>query len=292
MHGPHESYMFSVSMQAVAQRGPTRRQASAERVPLTARRGAPALLGALGVVAVLVLAELVSRLGIVDARDIPPASAVIRELVDELGASTFWQQVGDTMAGWAVGLAIAVVAGIVIGLVLGSSIYAWSALRPTIEFLRPVPSVALIPFAILVWGQDLGSKVFLIVFGALWVMVIQTMYGVSQVDDVARATARSFGLSRVDRVRYLIVPSALPFIATGLRIASATALIVGVTAEVVIGNPGLGSAIALAQSAGNTEKMYALILATGLLGVAIHVVFSGFERRLLHWHTSQRGGAT
>lgn len=266
-----------------------RPEATARRAPFTSRRSAPLILGTAGVIVALALAELLSRSGLVDARDIPPASDVIRDFVDQLGTSAFWQQVGDTMAGWAVGLAIAVVAGVIIGLVVGSSIYVWSALRPTIEFLRPVPSVALIPLAILVWGQDLGSKVFLIVFGALWIMVIQTMYGVTQVDDVARDTARSYGLGRVERIRHLIVPSALPYIATGLRIASATALIVGVTAEVVIGNPGLGNAIALAQSGGNTEKMYALILATGILGVLIHIVFAALERRFLHWHTSQRG---
>jgi len=266
----------------------TARAHPAPRTPITQRRGASVVLGTLGVLIAFGIAELISRTGIVDARDVPPPSHIVSEFFREMGTSAFWNQVADTMAGWAVGLAIAVVAGVALGMLLGSSVYVWTALRPTVEFLRPVPSVALIPLAILVWGQDLGSKVFLIVVGALWPMVIQTMYGVSQVDDVARDTARSYGLSRLDRIRHLVLPSALPYIATGLRIASATALIVGVTAEVVIGNPGLGNAISLAQAGGNTVHMYALILTTGVLGVLIHIVFSTLERHFLRWHTSQR----
>jgi ABC-type nitrate/sulfonate/bicarbonate transport system permease component len=258
------------------------------RTPLAQRRGAGVVLGALGVLLVFGLAELVSRTGLVSPQDIPPASEVVGELVSQLGSSEFWSQVGNTLLGWAVGLAIATVGGIAFGVLLGSSVYIRTALRPTVEFLRPVPSVALIPLAILVWGQDLGSKVFLVVVGALWPIVIQAMYGVSQVDDVARDTANSYGLDARERLRYLILPSALPFIATGLRIASATALIVGVTAELVIGNEGLGNGIALAQAGGNTELMYALILATGVLGIAIHLLFSALERPLLRWHTSQR----
>lgn len=258
------------------------------RRPFTSRRGAGFVLGSLGIVLAFAIAEVVSRTGLVSPQDIPAPTDVLAEFFRQMGTTAFWQATADTMAGWAVGLAIAVVAGVTIGMIVGSSVYVWAALRPTIEFLRPVPAVALIPLAILVWGQDLGSKVFLIVFGALWPMVVQTMYGVSQVDDVARDTARSFRLGRLDRIRHLILPSALPFIATGLRIASAAALIIGVTAEIVIGNPGLGNALALAQAGGNTVHMYALILTTGLLGVLIHIVFSSIERYFLRWHVSQR----
>lgn len=261
-----------------------------ERPALVQRRGAGLVLGTLGVLLVFGLAELVSRTGLVSQQDIPPASRIVGEFVARLGTSEFWAQTGNTLLGWAVGLALASVGGIALGVVLGSSVYIRTALRPTVEFLRPVPSVALIPLAILVWGQDHGSKVFLVVVGALWPIVIQAMYGVSQVDDVARDTARSYGLDRRERLRYLILPSALPFIATGLRIASATALIVAVTAEVVVGNAGLGNGIALAQAGGNTVYMYALILATGLLGILIHLAFTALERPFLRWHTSQRSG--
>jgi len=84
------------------------------------------------------------------------------------------------------------------------------------------------------------------------------------------------------------LPSAVPYIATGVRIASAVSLILTITAELVIGAPGLGQSINLARSGGNVELMYALILATGILGLLLNMIFVRAERRLLRWHPSQR----
>jgi ABC-type nitrate/sulfonate/bicarbonate transport system permease component len=134
----------------------------------------------------------------------------------------------------------------------------------------------------------MDSKVFLVVFAASWPLLIQTLYGVRDVDPVAVDTARAYGLSRSTRFFRLTLPSALPYIATGLRISSATALILAVTAELVIGSPGLGAEIAVAEASGATALVYALIGATGLLGWVLNGAFSRFERRLLHWHASQR----
>ena len=137
-----------------------------------------------------------------------------------------------------------------------------------IEFLRPIPSVALIPLAVLIYGQGLESKVFLVAFASFWPLLIQTIYGVQDVDPVATDTARSFGLGRLERMWRITVPSAVPYIATGIRISSAVALILAVTAELVIGAAGLGREINVARSGGNLDAMYALIVATGLLGWA------------------------
>ena len=92
---------------------------------------------------------------------------------------------------------------------------------------------------------------------------MQTLYGVQDVDPVATDTARSFGFSRAQRLLRVTLPSAVPYVATGVRISAAVALILVVTAELVIGAPGLGRQINLARQGGNVELMYALILATG-----------------------------
>ena len=80
----------------------------------------------------------------------------------------------------------------------------------------------------------------------------------------------------------------MPYIATGLRIASTVALILAFTAELFMGIPGLGQAVNVANAYGLNDELYALALATGFLGVAIHIVFSAIERRALRWHPSQR----
>jgi len=247
-------------------------------------------LAAVGVL--LVLWELVVQGGIVNETNIPPASAALSELVSQFADAAFWSAVGSTLQGWALGLGIAVALGIPLGLLIGSSRWAYRALRVPIEFLRPIPSVALIPLAVLIYGQGLESKVFLAAFASFWPLLIQTIYGVQDVDPVATDTARSFGLGRAERMWRITVPSAVPYIATGIRISSAVALILAVTAELVIGAAGLGREINVARSGGNLDVMYALIVATGLLGWLLNLTTSAGERRVLHWHPSQRGVAT
>ena len=245
------------------------------------------------VVAVLLLLalwELVVRAGLIPETSIPPATAAVGELFTQLAESTLWKAVGNTLQGWAIGLGLAVLLGVPAGILIGSSRWAYRALRVPIEFLRPIPSVALIPLAVLVYGTGLQSKVFLATFASFWPLLIQTIYGVQDVDPVATDTARAFQLGRFERLWRITVPSAVPYIATGIRIASAVALILCVTAELVIGSAGLGREINSASSGGDVKLMYAMIIATGLLGWALNIAATAVERRVLHWHPSQREG--
>ena len=105
-------------------------------------------------------------------------------------------------------------------------------------------------------------------------------------------TARSFGMGRVERLYRIKLPSAVPYIATGLRISSSVALILAFTAELFMGIPGLGALMNVAESFGLTVQVYALALATGFLGLAIYVVFAAIERWALRWHPSQRAAST
>jgi ABC-type nitrate/sulfonate/bicarbonate transport system permease component len=241
------------------------------------------------VLVLLALWELVVRVGLIPETSIPPASAAIPELFSQLGEASLWKAVGSTLQGWALGLGIAIAAGVPSGLLIGSSRWAYRAFRVPIEFLRPIPSVALIPLAVLIYGTGLESKVFLAAFASFWPLLIQTMYGVQDLDPVATDTAKSFGLGRFARLYRVTLPSAVPYIATGIRISSAVSLILVVTAELVIGAPGLGRSINVARSGGNLEVMYALIVATGLLGWLLNIAATQAERRVLHWHPSQRG---
>jgi ABC-type nitrate/sulfonate/bicarbonate transport system permease component len=177
------------------------------------------------------------------------------------------------------------------GILLGSSRLAASAFRVPIEFLRPIPSAALIPLLFLTLGTTLESEVFLATFGAFWPLLVQTMYGVKDADPIAVDTARSFGVGRLERLLRITVPSAVPYIATGLRISSSVSLILAFTAELFMGTPGLGQKVNIAQAYGLNEELYAYALATGFLGVAIHLLSAAVERRALRWHPSQRGGA-
>jgi ABC-type nitrate/sulfonate/bicarbonate transport system permease component len=253
------------------------------------RRPGFALYGVAGFAALLVLVEALPRLGAVSPSYLPPTSRIASALVAEAGTGSFWSAVADTVIGWALGLLIAVAAGVVVGVVIGSVPLLRALTASTVEFLRPIPSVALIPLAVLLYGTALQSTLLLVVYAAFWQILVQVLYGVADVDPVADETARSYRLGAWARVRYLLWPTALPYIFTGVRLAAAVALVLAVTTELIIGSPGLGAEIGVAQSSNAVPTMYALIVVTGLLGVAINVAARLAERKLLAWHQSVRG---
>jgi ABC-type nitrate/sulfonate/bicarbonate transport system permease component len=236
----------------------------------------------------LALWELLVGAGVLNEDHVPPMTDTVAELFRLLGESDFWSAVASTLQGWALGLGIAAGLAIPLGIVIGSSPLAYRSVRFVVEFLRPIPSVALVPLAVLIYGVGLESKVFLAAFASFWPLFVQTLYGVRDVDPVATDTARSFGLGRFERLWRIKLPSAVPYIATGLRISSSVALILAVTAEIVIGSAGLGRSINVARSSGAIELMYALIITTGLLGWLLNVLTTRAERRALHWHPSHR----
>jgi ABC-type nitrate/sulfonate/bicarbonate transport system permease component len=239
-------------------------------------------------VGVLVLFEILPRIGALPDDHFPPMSLILAALGSELADAGFWTAAWHTLEGWALGLGIAAAAAVPLGIMIGSFRPLYRSARVLIEFLRPVPSVALIPLAILIYGTGLESKVFLAAFASFWQLIIQTLYGVQDVDPVATDTARSFGLRPLHRLVYVTLPSAVPYIATGFRIASAVALILSVTAELIIGAAGLGEEINVAHAGGSVDLMYALIIATGLLGWLLNSLFVRMERRVLHWHPTHR----
>ncbi|MDT0269667.1 ABC transporter permease [Streptomyces sp. DSM 44915] len=247
-----------------------------------------AAFGVLGVLLFAATLELLPRLGVVSADYLPPFSEMLGALGEQAGESAFWTALLDTLQGWAYGLGIAVTLGVALGLVIGSVEVLRKATASTIEFLRPIPSVALIPLAVLVYGTGLESTLLLVVYAAVWPVLLQVLAGVRDVDPVARDTAASYRFTPWARLRYVLWPTTLPYLLTGLRLSASVALILAVSSELIIGSPGLGSEIARAQSSNAVAKMYALVLVTGALGVCVNVAARALERRALAWHTSVR----
>ena len=262
--------------------------------PVTRARWAGAVgavaLPVLSIAAALALWELLSRTNAIAQRDLPAMSTSFRALWAMLQTGSFWSAFLHTVRGWALGLGIATALAVPLGIVLGSSEVLARAFRVPIEFLRPIPSAALIPLLFLTLGTNLKSEIFLATFGAFWPLLVQTMYGVRDVDPLALDTGRSFGLGRVERLYRITFPSSVPYVATGLRISSTVSLILAFTAELFMGLPGLGQQVNLAQAYGLTDQLYALAIATGFLGLTIHAVFTALEKRALRWHPSQRAG--
>lgn len=246
--------------------------------------------GALGLLALFVIAELVSRSGIVSEAFLPPTSLVLLRVGELLIDPEFLGAVLATLYAWAIGLAICIVVSVTLGVVLGSSRALYSASRAVIEFIRPIPSVALIPLAMIVLGNDAEMKIALIVFSTSWPVLFNTIYGMHDVDPIAKLTAKSFGRGRLATLFTVSLPSAAPFIFTGIRIAASVALIVAISAELLAGaSDGLGRWMLDAGATGNRpDLVYAATIIAGLIGLAINFLLVLIERRFLAWQPAIR----
>jgi NitT/TauT family transport system permease protein len=246
--------------------------------------------GMVGGAVLLAAFELVTRAELVDPTYLPPASLVVLTTGRILLDPEFLANVAGTLAAWSIGMALAMAIAIPLGLLLGSSWRSYLAATTAIEFLRPIPSVALIPLAILLLGRGIETKVLLIVYASVWPILFNTIYGIREVDPVARETARAFGLGRRSILGTVSLRSASPFIYTGIRISAAIALILAISTELIAGG-GLGIGtwmLANSQTGVPRELLYAGIVVTGLLGLAIDGALVAGERRLFAWHPRVR----
>ncbi|MEN2738246.1 ABC transporter permease [Microbacterium sp. X-17] len=277
-----------VALDPARPRAPRRRSGS--RAPYRAPKRV--LLGIGGTVFLLLVAELVVRTGVVvDPQYLPPVSAVLARSLQLAGDPAFLADIGSTMAAWVFALLIAVVVGVPGGIALATSRTGYAASSSVIAAIRPIPAVALIPLALLVFGNGLGMKVGLAAFGIVWPILFNTMYGVRDVDPVARDTARSYGIRGPRMLRRVILPSAAPFILTGARIAASLAFVIIVSTELFAGaSSGIGAFILLASSGGgDTLTVIAGAVWAGVIGLLISIALLWVDGRFFRW--ARRGEA-
>jgi len=260
--------------------------------PSPARRTGipPRLLGLLGLAGFAVLIEILPRVGVLPARYFPTTTAIFGALADYAGDSRFWTALGQTLRTWVIGLTIAVLAGVAVGVVIGAVPVLRALTASTIEFLRPIPSVALIPLVVVLVGSGMSGTLVLVVYASFWQVLVQVLHGVADVDPVARDTARAYHLGFGYRVRYVVWPTALPYAVTGIRLATAVALILTITGELTIGTPGLGKLMETAYNSGleAVPSVYAIVVVTGLIGVLANNATRAAERYVLAWHPAVR----
>lgn len=256
------------------------------------RRATAIWRGIAGVVGLAVVLELVSRSGLVNPAFLPPFSSVVAEAFALWAEPTFREDVFATLLTYVYGMLIASVIAIPLGILFGLFKPAYRAARATVELMRPIPPVALIPLVLLILGAGLEMKLVIVVFAAVWPIMFNTLYGVNDVDPYAKEMARSFGVGRFGVVRRIVIPSAAPFIVTGIRIASSIALIVVITVELIAGGAqGIGAFISRERAYGDADSYLAVLAATitaGILGLLISLAIGWFERRYFGWDSTTR----
>ena len=256
-----------------------------------ASRSGRVLLGALGIAVALGGVELAGRTGLTDPRLLPLPSQVLASARGLAVSAKFLTDAAVTVTTWAGGLLITLVIAIPAGAVLGSLPRAEAVARPVIEFLRPVPAVALFPLILLLVQNDLRMKVTIVVYASVWPVLINTIYGLREVDPLAKETLRSFGFGPLSVLRRVSLPSAAPFIVTGARLAASIAFIVTIGVELLSGGVnGVGVFLIQAESGGShTDVMLAVVAWAGAFGLAVNALLVYAEHRLFRWHHERAG---
>jgi NitT/TauT family transport system permease protein len=249
------------------------------------------LLGASGVLLAFGACEAASRAGLVRRTHLPPASEVLVRAMELAGDAVFVDGIAATLRAWALGLALACAIAVPVGLVLGSVPVVDAAVRAIVEFLRPLPSVALIPLVSLLLGSGTETKVALVTYASIWPILFNTVYGLGETDPLAKDTLRAFGFGRLAVLLRVELPGTAPFIAAGIRISAAVALILAVATEILSGfGEGLGIFIAQAGLATDgTRDVLAGVVWAGVLGLVINGMLVWGERRLFPWTPEHRG---
>ncbi|RAY11691.1 ABC transporter permease [Actinomadura craniellae] len=248
--------------------------------------------GTIGVAGAVAVAELASRSGLVDPAALPAASTVLQRAAELTVDGEFLADVTDTLKAWLGGLALATLIALAAGLALGSTPWLGRASRIVVEFMRPIPSVALIPLAIVTFSSATQSKMALVCYAATWPILINTLYALRDVDPLAKETLRSFGFGPAAVLLRVNLPSIAPFVATGVRISASVGLVVVISTELVAGGEGIGSYLTETQSGGGRpDLMLAGAVWAGVLGLLINAVLVAAERRAFRWHTVRTGAS-
>ena len=242
------------------------------------------VLGYVLVAALLGICEAAARTGAVNAAYLPPPSAVAMAWLGFAASGELASSLLTTLASWAQGFAIAAVLGIALGVAMGLFPLVRAMLGTLVELLRPMPSVAIIPIAIVLFGLGDPMKRFVVAYAALWPVLINTLYGVLAVDPILLDTARTFRLGALRSALRVILPAASPYIATGLRISTGIALILVITAELVASRSGLGYFVRASEQASRVPEVYAGVLTIAAVGYLLNTLFVAVEGRVLAWH--------
>lgn len=238
----------------------------------------PGILTALGLIAIW---EIVSETNVLHTRYLPAPSAIVADIPTLVTKTPFGSSLGHTLAVTLLGWLVASLLGVGLGIALGLSEQAWRWSFGTIEVLRALPAVAFVPVAILILGLSSTMEFVIVLYVALWPVVINTIGGVRGVSPLLKDVARTLKLKRSLFLRRVILPAALGPITVGLRLALTLSLVLAIVAE-MIGNPaGLGYQLVFQQQAFHPTLMFAYVVTIGLVGVILNAAMIALTHRIL-----------
>lgn len=231
-------------------------------------------------VVLLVAAEAAVRISGTTSQAIAAPTAVTVALVEALADGSMLAATRDTLFGAFVGLAVGSAIGLSLGVLLGLVKPLDRLMEVTIEAVRPIPSVAVIPIAMLALGFGYGMEIAIVAFACLWPMLILSRSAINGIEPRLLEVARALRLSPLQRVFKIVLPAALPRIIVAFRLAAGIALVVAVTVEIAANPLGLGYGILIAQQSLRPELMLAYLLWIGVVGFLVNALLAWGQVRL------------
>lgn len=232
---------------------------------------------------VLIAWEALVRAGLLDARFFPAPSSIVGTFVAVTASGELWRHLYTSLSRIAVGYVMGAVPALVLGLVLGLSRLARAFASPIIYALYPVPKVAILPLVMLIFGLGEMSKYVIIAIAVFFLVILNTMAGVVQIDRIYFDVAKNFNASRHDFYVNVVLRGALPAIFTGLKLAMGVALIVLVTAEFVGARAGLGVMIYESWQVFAIERLFVGLVMVSFLGYSLSLLIDELQRLLVPW---------
>jgi ABC-type nitrate/sulfonate/bicarbonate transport system permease component len=223
--------------------------------------------------------------------DFPTPLVTLQTARDLVVTGAYWDAVLSTVINAVIGFAISVAIGVPLGLAIGSYRGARMSTQFLVDFGRTIPGTAIIPIMLLVFGNTRTMAVGLVVFGAVWPLIVQATYAAQQMSPQLRQVTKAFRLSYVARFRFVFAPQALPFLMTGLRVAAAISLILAVTAEYFGQTGGIGFQLFQMHEIHDPPRLFVYMFTAAVLGVLLNVLLIAVQRRALWWHPSERDKA-
>ena len=239
-------------------------------------------------VLVLIAWELLVRVGLLDSRFFPAPTSIVGTFGTLIASGELLTHVTVSLARIAVGFLMGAVPALVLGLVLGLSRLARAFANPIVYALYPVPKVAILPLIMLIFGLGEMSKYVIIAIAVFFLVLVNTMAGVVQMDRIYFDVAKNFNASRRDFYVNVVLRGALPPIFTGIKLAVGVALIVLVTAEFVGARTGLGVLIFEAWQVFAIERLFVGLVVVSFLGYALTLLIEELERLLIPWQRERR----
>jgi sulfonate transport system permease protein len=232
----------------------------------------------------LIFWQWASSAGVLSSRFLPAPRAVLRSFVDLSASGELWAHVRIStlraLAGFAVGGGL----GLLLGLLTGSLRWAETLLDTTLQMIRNIPALALIPLVIVWFGIDETAKLFLVALGVFFPVYINTFHGIRSVDKGLIEMGKTYGLSGWPLYREIILPGALPSILVGVRFSLGFMWVMLIVAETISARSGIGYMTMNAREFMQTDVMVVGILLYAILGKLADLLAKGLERYWLRWH--------